>query len=86
MPHLSDFLISASFGTESKDFLRSINTAPKNLMRVNASIESQKNITAVSVEWCCLKPTKRDLINRCALDSVEGDVHHLRNSGYNWKY
>ena len=49
-------------------------------------IESQKNITAVSVEWCCLKLTERDLINRSALDS-DADVHnHLRNSGHNWKY
>ena len=37
MPHLSDFSISALFGTESRDFLRSINTAPKNFVRVNAS-------------------------------------------------
>ena len=50
-------------------------------------IESQKNITAVSVEWCCPKLTERDLINRFALDSVEADAHHLlRNSGHNWKY
>ena len=29
MLNLSDFTISASFGTESKDFFRSINTGPK---------------------------------------------------------
>ena len=88
MLYLSDFTISASFGTESKDFLRSINTAPKSFLRsMPLMIESQKNITAVSVEWCCLKLTERDLINRSALDSVEADVHHhLRNSGHNWKY
>lgn len=39
MLHLSDFTISASFGTESKNFLRSINTAPKSFFRVNASFD-----------------------------------------------
>ena len=34
MLHLSDFTIRASFGTESKDFLRSINTAPKSFLRL----------------------------------------------------
>ena len=47
-------------------------------------IESQKNITPVSVEWCYLKLTERDLINRSALGSVEADVHYLlSNSGHN---
>ena len=50
-------------------------------------MESQKNTTTVSVEWCYLKLTERDLINRSALDSVEAKVHHLlRNSGHNFKY
>lgn len=53
MLHLSDFTIRASFGTESKDFLRSINNSSQELFKVNASLLmlSQKNITAVSVEW-----------------------------------
>lgn len=38
MPHLSDFTICASFGTESKDFLRSINSFQE-LFKVNASID-----------------------------------------------
>lgn len=38
MPHLSDFTICASFGTESKDVLRSINSFQE-LFKVNASID-----------------------------------------------